>query len=190
MANNTSLTIKDPESLIIQISPITINGSVSGQLIGGAGLVASAGVNVSSINSSDTLRLRGVFATDGDFARLDPTGEEEDTYIETADGSACVVTSSRKNEKLTIRISGCHEYVERLILMKKSKRPLYLQLTDISNGFNLTSGCAYMLSNPSRTFGVEDNTQEIVFLLTDISDNRSTLTNSTIAFNAAVSTLI
>jgi hypothetical protein len=191
MSNKNTLSIKDPEALIITIVPIIASAGADVNVTNIVGRASGAiGVNASIPSTGETITLRGVFANDGDFARLEPTGDDEDTYTETADGSACVQTNSRRNEKLTIRINGCNDYVERLVAMKKKKQTLMISVLDISSNFKLTSNCAYMLTNPPRSFGISDEIQELSFLLTDITDNQASITNSLSVYAEASGILI
>lgn len=186
----TNFAVKDPLCLHITITPIAPNGASSAiGAIGAQAIQSSVFGNI--MLPSESVSLNGVFANDGDAARLESTSEEEDTYVENADGGVCISTKRELNKKLIIRVNTCSDIIDQLIELKDRRYggfrvlPLRINLCDLCTGYRLSSGCAWMLSNPTKNFGVSDEAQEIVFLLTDIDDDPLSQTNSAAVFNAS-----
>lgn len=171
-----SLTIKDPNCLQIIITPILGGDVVQGFIGGGQTGIGSAATD--SLILSEAIVLQGVFADDGAYATLESTSEE-DTFTETADGQTCVYVKRRNNEILTIRLNSCNGYVDALIELKNRRygvqgvtpTPLNIHICDLCTGYQLIARCAWMISNPTISFGNDDSPVEIKFLLADVGDN-------------------
>ena len=185
MANK--LTIKDPNCLHVQIIP-WLNPNITAAINFGGSAI---NVAPNALDASRAITLQGVFAEDGAFATLESTKDDDDEFTETADGSVCVYTTSRRNEILTLRLNSCNGYLESLINLKNRRIsaggaravapvPLYIRVCDFCTGFNLTSSCAWMISNPSVSFGNDDSPIELKFLLTE---TKNRMTNSTDVFD-------
>lgn len=181
MARNFS--IKDPNCLRITIVPWA-NGFTDNlpDNAGAFGVNRRLGNNRLDLNR--LISLQGVFAEDGSYATLEST-VDEDEFTETADGSICVFTRGRNNEILTIRLNSCSGYVELLTALKNIRSvnidplinptgpvPLYIHVCDLCTGYSLVSDCAWILSNPSISFGNDEDTVEIRILMSNPRDNR------------------
>jgi len=178
----TRLTIKDPNCLSVTLIPWRNRNIPSIDSI--TGVVNSAGVGGNTLNGDRAIYLQGVFAEDGAFATLEST-QEEDEYIEAADGSICVFVKNRINEILTLRLNSCNGFIESLINLKNIRTgsdtlgnnrfgavPIYVHVCDLCTGYSLVSDCAWILSNPTLTFGNDDSPVEVKILLSGARDNR------------------
>ena len=90
----------------------------------------------------------------------------------------------RVNEILTLRLNSCNGFVDSLISMKNIRTgsdssgnnrygavPLYVHVCDLCTGYSLRSDCAWILSNPTVTFGNDDSPVEVKILLSGARDN-------------------
>lgn len=172
----TNLTIKDPSCLQVIITPWSEQSAFGTQNNIVDNAVAAAAPN--SLDVSRALVLQGVFADDGAFATLEST-TEEDTFTETADGQVCVFTRRRNNEILTLRLNSCNGFLDDLISLKNRRTglnnitpvPLHIHVCDLCTGYSLIASCAWMISNPTVSFGNDDTAIEIRFLLVDVTDS-------------------
>lgn len=178
------LSIKDPSCYHVTL--IGYNSDVGTQLAQGNPIGAiTAGINGTNIASlldpSSFVTIEGVFASDGNAVSVEST-TEEDEYTEALDGSVCVFPKSNKNRILTIRLNSCNGVVDDIIALKNrrvgsiggrqlNRTPFYFQFCDYCTGYSLVSECAWILTNPSLSFGQDDSAVEIRILLVSPRDN-------------------
>lgn len=171
------LNIKSADCLIVTITPWTANAALR-SFAGGFDINGQFGLG-------DSIVLQGVFDEEGAFATLEaPT--EEDEYRFTADGTVCVYTRQRNVEILTLRLASCNAIVDDLVSLKNGvsgplgqriQVPWQVVVYDACQNYTLYSQCAFMVSNPIKSFGNDDTATEIKIVMTDIHDDNVALTN-------------
>lgn len=184
MANR--LSIKDPSCLLVTIIPWTAQAAIE---------ISVGGFDVNgniALEFGGAVNIQGVFAEDGDYAMLEST-QEEDEFTESADGSVCVFTKPRNSEILTLRLNSCNDTVNQLIELKDRSAtniggvggannvvgvgggirvPWQVTVYELCTGEIYQSQCAWMLSNPTRSFGDDDSPIEVRILMTEVQGNR------------------
>ncbi len=173
MAN---LNIKDPACYHVTMHGYT---DFVGTLLARGNAITSIAAGAGALDPSSRIDIQGVFASDGNAVSIESTTEEDD-FTEALDGSVCVFPKSDKNKILTIRLNSCNGVVEDIIALKNrrvgprglNRTPIHFQFCDYCAEVSLVSTCAWVLTNPTLSFGQDDAAVEIRILLVEPRSDR------------------